>query len=36
MLLCGSLGFWFYIICWIILPVSNSLPNDNDNYNYTR
>lgn len=36
MLLCGSLGFWFYIVCWIILPVGHSLPNDNDNYNYTR
>ena len=30
MLLCGSLGFWLYIVCWIILPVGDSLPYDND------
>ena len=36
MLLCGTLGFWFYIACWIILPVNNALPygNDNNNGNY--
>jgi len=33
MLLCGSLGFWFYIICWIILPVNNNNNNNNINYN---
>lgn len=26
MLLCGSLGFWLYIACWIILPVNPALP----------
>lgn len=26
MLLCGSIGFWLYIVCWIILPVNNALP----------
>lgn len=36
MLLCGTLGFWFYIACWIILPVNNALPygKDNNNGNY--
>ena len=28
MLLCGSLGFWFYIICWVILPVDNQMLNE--------
>lgn len=26
MLLCGSLGFWLYIACWLILPVNPALP----------
>ena len=28
MLLCGSLGFWLYLICWIILPVENQMLNE--------
>jgi len=31
MLFCGSLGFWFYLVCWIILPINNALPYDNNN-----
>lgn len=27
MLFCGSMGFWFYLICWIILPVDNNVLN---------
>ena len=23
LLLFGTMGFWFYIVCWIILPVNN-------------
>lgn len=34
MLLFGSLGLWFYLACWIILPVNNALPSGNDNNNY--
>lgn len=33
MLLCGTVGFWLYIVCWIILPVNNALPYGNDNNN---
>lgn len=37
MLLFGTMGFWFYIACWIILPVNNALPSGNEynssNYN---
>lgn len=26
MFLFGSIGFWLYLVCWIILPVNNALP----------
>ena len=25
LLLFGTMGFWFYLICWIILPVENEM-----------
>lgn len=28
MLLCGTVGFWFYLVCWIILPVENNMLNE--------
>ena len=28
MLLCGTVGFWFYLVCWIILPVNNTMLNE--------
>lgn len=27
MLLLGSMGFWLYLACWIILPVEDSMLN---------
>ena len=28
LLLFGTMGFWFYLICWIILPVENEMLNE--------
>ena len=28
LLLFGTMGFWFYLICWIILPVENEVLNE--------
>lgn len=28
LLLFGTMGFWLYLICWIILPVENEMLNE--------